>query len=73
VPQDLVILFVMSLVTLLVPIVGVLLTALVIRREGATRQRALRTTLWAVVVVGIVLIANPATRFSGLLAHLDAQ
>lgn len=59
----------MSLVTLFAPVVGVLLTVLIIRREDATSQRALRITLWVVVAVGIVLIANPATRLGGLLAY----
>ena len=70
VPQDLVILTVMSLVTLAAPILGVLLSVLVIRRERATSQRPLRATLWVVVVVGAVLIALPATRFGGLLSAL---
>lgn len=70
VPQDLVVLFVMSLVTLLAPILGVLLTLLVIRRENATSQRPLRTTLWVVVAVGITLIALPFTRFGGLGSFL---
>ncbi len=71
VPQDLLVGVVMTLLTLISPIVGVLLTLLVIRRENATRQRPLRVVLWLVVAAGIVLIGNPATRFGGVLVYVN--
>lgn len=71
VPQDLLVGVVMTLLTLLAPIVGVLLTLLVLRRENATRQRPLRVVLWVVVAAGIVLIGNPATRFGGVLVYVN--
>lgn len=71
VPQSLLVGVVMALLTLLAPIVGVLITLLVIRRENATRQRPLRAALWVVAAAGIVLIGNPATRFGGVLVYVN--
>lgn len=68
VPQDLVVALVMTILVLCSPIIGVLLTVLVIRRERATSQRPLRALLWLLAVAGIALIAVPATRFAGVLA-----
>ncbi len=70
VPQDLLVLLVLSLTTLALPILGILLGVLVIRRERATDQRPLRAALWVVVAVGIVLLGNPATRYAGIQAYL---
>lgn len=70
VPQDLVVLVVMSLVTLVAPILGGLISVLVIRRERATSQRPLRAALWVVVAVAVVLLVVPETRFGGLLPYL---
>lgn len=70
VPQDLVILVVLSLVTLFVPVFGIILTALVLRRERSSSQRVLRATLWVVLGVGIVLLGSPLTRFGGIGVYL---
>ncbi len=69
-PQDVVVLFVLSLLTLCAPLFGVLITAFVIRRENALDQAALRRAIWVVVAVGLALLIAPETRYGGALTFL---
>lgn len=70
VPQELLILLGLSIVTLFAPFFGVVFSLLVIRRESGTGEVALRRALWVVVAVGIVLLVLPETRYAGALTFL---
>ena len=71
VPQDLVVLFVLSLLTLFAPFFGVAVTLFVIYRQNAQFQAPLRRTLWVVVAVGLTLLLVPETRYGGVLTFLS--
>ncbi|MBA2349074.1 MAG: hypothetical protein H0V81_12335 [Solirubrobacterales bacterium] len=70
VPEEVVAVVTMSLITIFVPVFGALLTAFVLHHRRAWSGPALRVALWVVLGVAIVLVILPSTRSFGLAPYL---
>ena len=69
VPDWAVTLGLLALATVFVPVLGLVLTGLAIRRESLTTQGPLRIALWVLLAAGLVLLFSPETRY-GLVAKI---
>lgn len=69
VPEDVVTIAFLSLVTIGFPLIGLILTFVAIQRNTLSTQGPLRNALWVIAGVGLFLLFSPATRY-GLLDRL---
>ena len=66
--HDLAGLAIASLLTLAMPVFGILLAGWMVHTQRLGSQRPLRIALWVLIAVGLLFLVSPGTRYGILLA-----